>query len=134
MRASRRFTSASRQVRQRALERGVADGDPVRHAARQLQRLEEVVRIAGEHGEAVRSVAWKLVLEKAGGPLERRLEGQLVVVREPVPLAQAPLGLIDERADRGLARGRRRELRRVEIQIEAEDDRAVEPELGETAD
>ena len=50
---------------------------------------------------------------------------------EPVSLADAALGLVDSERTAALPRGRSRELRRVEVQIEAEDDRAVEPKLGE---
>ena len=86
---------APREARQRAHQRRVPDRHPVRHAARQLQRLEQVGRLAGEHGERVRAVARKVVLEEAAGALQRGLEGGSVVVREPVPLAQAALGLVD---------------------------------------
>jgi hypothetical protein len=125
---------APRDARQRPDQGRVADRDPVRHGARQLQGLEQVVPVAGEDCQGVGAVGLKVVLEERPRPLEGGLEGGFVVMGEPVPLADAPLGLVQQRADRALARGRGRELRRIEIQIEAEHHRPVEPKLGEGAE
>jgi len=52
-------------------------------------------------------------------------------VREAARVADAALGLVEEGAHRGLSGRRRPELRRVQVQIQAQDDRTVEPKLGE---
>jgi hypothetical protein len=112
----------------------VPDRDPVGHAARQLEGLEEVAALTSEHREAVGAIAREIVLQEGARAFERRLERRLVLVREPVPFAEAAFGLVDERAHGGLPSRRRGELRGVQVQIQAEDDWTVESELGETAE
>ena len=115
----------AREPGERPNQRRVPDRHPVRHAPRQLHRLEQPIWLAGEHGEPVGAIARKLVLQETGGALERRLEGHLVLVREPVDLTEAAFRLVEQRAHGRLARGRGGELRRVQVQIQAEDDWAV---------
>jgi hypothetical protein len=53
------------------------------------------------------------------------VEGHLVVVREAACLAKAALCVVEQRAHRRLPSRRRGELGRVQVEVQAEDDRAV---------
>ena len=116
---------------QRPDKRGVTDGHLVGNASWQLQRLEEVGLLAHEHRDAASAVGGQIVLQEAAGALERRLQGHAVVVGEAVLVPQPALGVVHERADGGLARRRRGELRGIEIQVEAQHDRSIKPQFGQ---
>jgi hypothetical protein len=116
---------------QRAHERGAADGHLVGDCSGQLHDLEELVLLAHEQREGVGAVGGQVVLEEVARPLERALERRLVVVLQALLLADAAVCLVDQGAHGGLPGRWRRELRGVEVEVEAQDERTVQPQLGE---
>jgi hypothetical protein len=118
---------------ERPHERRMADRHLVRHAAGQFQRLEQGRRLTGEEGDPVGAVGRQVVLQEAAGALERGLEGHAILVREAVLVPEPALGRVHERAHRGLAGRGRGELRGIEVEVEAQHDRSVEPQLRQMA-
>jgi hypothetical protein len=117
----------------RSHQRRVADRHLVRHAARQLQRLEYGRGFACENRHPMGAVRGQVVLQEAAGALKRGLEGYAILVREPVLVPEPALSLVHERAHRGLTGWRRRKLRGVQVEVEAQHDRSVEPQFRQTA-
>jgi hypothetical protein len=79
------------------------------------------------------SLGWKAALEERRGALERCLQAQLVLMRQVVVLANAALGVVEQRAH---GRGTRRlgaELGRIEVEVETEHNRLIQPQLRESA-
>ena len=91
---------AARDAGERAHQRRVADRHPVRHARGSLSASNRSLGSLANTRERVGAVARQVVLEEGPGALQRGLQGGLVLVREPVPLADAALGLVEQRADR----------------------------------
>ena len=136
MRASRRFTSATHQRSRRASraerthQRRVADRQP--GSGRLRGSFSASNRSRGSLANTatrVRAVGRQVVLEEVAGALQRGLEGDI----GPRGRARSARGArrsassTSERTAR-LARRRGRELRRIQVQVEAQDDRSVEPQ------
>ena len=105
---------------------GVVDHDAVAHRARQLDRLEQVVRPAGEHGDAVGALEVER-LQVPAQPLH-------VLADRRALRAGVPIGLVEQRVDRRAARLRARELRRIEVEIETDDLASRGTKLGQAAE
>jgi hypothetical protein len=119
------------QLGERLDERRVVDHGAGLDRPRQLDRLEQARRLAGEHREAVGAVGGEPV-EVAARALDVRAQRLLLVVAELVrDLARLALGLVDQRPGLGRARRRGGELGRVEVEEQAEDAGAFGTEIGE---
>src|SRR5207302_5838990 len=91
----------------------------------------EQVRWAGREGrEAVGALDREVrALEVAARALDVAPQGLRLVVREPIRLARLAVGRVEERADLGGAGRGRRELRRIEVEEEAQHACAVGTEV-----
>ena len=104
---------------QRRDQRRVVDRDQARRRARQPQHLEQARRAAREQGEALRALGREVALEPVpyavdvGAQLDLAVVGQRGVVG-----ARLALGLVDDRADLGLARLAGGEPARVEVEVD----------------
>src|SRR4051812_8027487 len=106
----------------------VADIEPIWHRLRQRQRRPEVVEARGEDDYALGAVTLEVVVEPAGDALEVGLERGALLVRQV--LAVDLLGAAQECVDPSLRVARRRDLRRVEVEIQARRAAVRPPEAG----
>src|SRR5436190_3442128 len=98
---------------------------------REQQRAPVVVEGGGEDGKPVRAVTLELVVEPPSDALEVRLQPEAPLVREigPVDL----LGLVQDGIHSRLRVPRRRHLRRIQVQVEADGTAVLGAERRELA-
>ena len=124
---------AAGQARERRDQRRAPHGDAVGERARQLQRLEHAGRLGGEHRQRLSALGGQVALQQRARALQARAQCHAVVVRQLVVVADAAIGLVEQRAHRRRARRRGRELRRIEVEIEAEHNGPIEAHFREPA-
>ena len=111
------------------------DANDNSHAAnrRKAARLTSQMATAICAHHRVRSVGGKLALKEDSAPFQRALERHPIAVGEGFSLPDLALGLVEERPDSGGPCRRSGEFGRVEIEVEAQDHRSVEPQLRQPA-